>query len=271
MYSGVRGIKICENQSPFPQDRIFFSFNYFNNVNGDVNSRLGSPITNINVYRYILGFEKTFLDKRASIGMRVPLDNLTSNAVIPGLFTNSTAMGDLNIFMKYALYWNQQTGDIFTGGLLLGIPTGPDQFAGFANIQGLNNFRLQPFVGYFYNLFGNFYFQGFSSISVPTNPNDVTLWYNDNGLGYFLYRTTDYNRLITLVAPTFEVHVNTPLNHSDPFNVFDRAATANYVNFTYGVNIGIKKNGLLSLGYISPVTSPQPFTGEFAALMNFRF
>lgn len=270
VYSGIRGIKICENQSPMPQDRVYFSFNYFNDVNGDVNRRLGSPITNIDIYRYILGFEKTFAEGRGSFGMRLPLDNLGARAAIPGLLTESTAIGDLLAIFKYALYYDRLKGDVFTAGLLLGIPTGPDSFAGFRNIQGLNNFRIQPFVGYIYN-FGNFYIQGFSSISVPTDDNDVTVWYNDNGIGYFLYRSTDANSLIRVVAPTFEVHVNTPLNHSDPFDVMDPAGLANYVNFTYGVNIGILQRGLLSVGYIHPVTDPQPFNGELAAMFNIRF
>ena len=30
----VRGLKVSENQSPRPQDRVFFTFDYFSNVNG---------------------------------------------------------------------------------------------------------------------------------------------------------------------------------------------------------------------------------------------
>src|SRR4029078_7075377 len=33
----VRSFKIADNQSPFPQDRIFFTFNYFDNVNARLN------------------------------------------------------------------------------------------------------------------------------------------------------------------------------------------------------------------------------------------
>ena len=58
----VRGFKIAENQSPFPQDRVFFTFNYFNNVNANLDRYFDSPINNLSVYRYIFGFEKTFND-----------------------------------------------------------------------------------------------------------------------------------------------------------------------------------------------------------------
>ena len=33
----VRGLKIAENQSPRPQDRVYFTFDYFSNVNGALN------------------------------------------------------------------------------------------------------------------------------------------------------------------------------------------------------------------------------------------
>ena len=58
----VRGIKIAVNQSPRPQDRVFYSFNYYSNVNGALNSRLDTPVSNLRVYRHIMGFEKTFFD-----------------------------------------------------------------------------------------------------------------------------------------------------------------------------------------------------------------
>ena len=74
----MRGLKISENQSPRPQDRVFFTFDYFSNVNGPLNQRLGAPVRDIRVYRYIFGWEQTFDDGNASIGVRLPLDQLTS-------------------------------------------------------------------------------------------------------------------------------------------------------------------------------------------------
>src|SRR5262249_9784990 len=82
----VRVLKISENQSPRPQDRVFFTFDYFANVNGPLNERLGAPIRDIRVYRYIFGVEKTFDDGNASIGIRLPLDQLTSVPTTPARF-----------------------------------------------------------------------------------------------------------------------------------------------------------------------------------------
>ena len=40
----VRGFKIAENQSPQPQDRVFFTFNYFTDLNGALNRRFEAPV-----------------------------------------------------------------------------------------------------------------------------------------------------------------------------------------------------------------------------------
>src|SRR5262249_29857955 len=54
--------KIADNESPRPQDRVFVNYNYFDRILG----------TSVDLNRETLGFEKTFLDGNASVGMRVP-------------------------------------------------------------------------------------------------------------------------------------------------------------------------------------------------------
>jgi len=49
--------------------------------------------------------------------------------------------------------------------------------------------------------------------------------YNDLSLGYFVYRNPDASGFLQSVAPTSEVHINSPLNHNHPFNFRDVAAT----------------------------------------------
>src|SRR5262249_54780112 len=64
----IRNIKISEDQSPRPQDRVYAMFNYFQGVNDQVNQRLRAPIGYTQVFRYVGGFEKTFADGQGSIG-----------------------------------------------------------------------------------------------------------------------------------------------------------------------------------------------------------
>ena len=52
--------------------------------------------------------------------------------------------------------------------------------------------------------FGDLYFQGFSSISVPLDRRGATLWFNDLAVGYFLKRSLpEEDQFISAIAPTF--------------------------------------------------------------------
>lgn len=266
----VRGFKISENQSPQPQDRLYYSFNFYDNLNQTVNARLGSPVSNLKVYRHVFGLEKTIFDGRASVGLRLPIDSLTTTSRVPQFGGTSRAAGDLAAIFKYAVYQNPEAGRLFSMGILINTPTGPRNFAGARGIRSPHNASLQPFLG-FIAAFGDLYVHGFSAVDVPTNPNDVTMMYNDLGLGYYLYRSTDLDRFITAIAPTVEVHVNTPLNHRNPYNLNDPAGTYDYVDMTFGTNIQIRRRGLLSLAIVEPVTGPLPFHLETIVQFNYRF
>ena len=288
----VRGFKIAENQSPQPQDRFFYSFNFFANANAAVNQRFDTPITNLRVYRHIFGVEKTIRDGRGSFGLRLPVNTLTVDNRLAGRFRQfagtSTAPGDLSLFAKYVLEEDRARGNLLSVGLVITPPTGPDVFAESPAFRGvlprtdstapvesrafrpLHSTSLQPFLGYIWN-YRAFYLHGFSALDVPVDNRDVTTLSNDVGLGYYLYRNPDPSGLLTAVAPTFEVHVTTPLNHRDVFNANDPGGTANVVNLTYGVNFGFSRNALLTFGFVTPVTGPKPFDYEALLLFNLRF
>jgi hypothetical protein len=270
----VRGLKIAENQSPRPQDRLFFTFDYFNNVNGPLNERLGANVRNILVYRYIFGYEQTFDNGNGSIGVRLPLDQLTSTPTTPGRFKQvggtSTALDDMDIYAKYILKQNPKTGSLISAGLAITPTTGGGSFAGARYIQYINTTLFQPFIGYIWNP-GKFYIQGFSAFEFPVNPSQVTMMYNDVGMGYFLLRSDDPTRFLTAVVPTFEVHVNSPLNHHNFDNPNAIAGTPASVNLTYGVSFEIGHNSLFTFGFVNPVTGPRPFDYEVLALFNYRF
>ena len=231
-------------------------------------------MSDILVYRYIFGFEKTFDNGNASIGVRLPLDQLTANTRVPARYKQiggtSTALDDMNIFSKFILRQNQQTGSLISVGLSITPTTGGGNFAGAKFIQYINTTEIQPFVAYIWNR-GNFYIQGFSAFEFPVNPNQVTEMYNDIGMGYFVYRANDPHQLITAVAPTFEAHVNSPLNHRGFDNPNELAGTPDVVNLTYGLNVEFDRNSLLTFGFVTPVTGPRPFDYEAVLLFNFRF
>jgi hypothetical protein len=274
----IRGVKFSENQSPRPQDRFFFTTNYYQGVNDAVNQRLQSPIGYTQVYRYIFGAEKTFMDGQGSVGIRMPIDTITANPSTSQRSSNlggtSTAVDDISIFAKYILLENRQTGNLLSGGLALSLPTGPGDFAGFKALASpVNTTTFQPFLGYIVNA-GRLYFQGFSIVDVPANSSSPTYLFNDFGIGYFLRRPDPDPRVdevITMIAPTFEVHVNDPLNHRDIFNPRDISGVTDIVDLTYGINVGVRRNTLFTFAIVTPVTSPKPFDFEAVAFVNIFF
>lgn len=273
--SASHEFKISDNESPRPQDRFFTSFNFFNNVEGTANSRIGSDIGNINVYRQVLGFEKTFFDGNASIGMRLPFNLLDApNSGTPGLAGTWGDIGDLTVILKALIWEDREIGFLFSAGVAVTVPTGPDSFAGVDNVVGeFHNTLIEPFIGYLWNL-NNLFIQGFSSIDIPTDSNDVTFMFNDIGIGYFLLRERGEPRVvsprvwITGLAPTFEVHVNTPLNHRNGMcgiNIPD------WVDLTEGVTVEFNGRATLAVGVSTPITGLRPYDFEALAHFNIRF
>src|SRR5437763_15931806 len=74
---GSRIGKISENDSPIPRDRIFFSYNHYQNVFQISETPINPPAPPIirqqPLDRYTLGAEKTFLDGWTSVEVRMPL------------------------------------------------------------------------------------------------------------------------------------------------------------------------------------------------------
>jgi hypothetical protein len=215
--------------------------------------------------------EKTFNEGRGSIGIRLPLDTVTADSPRNIISTpTTTSLDNLSVFAKYILEENRRTGSLVSLGLAITPPTGPGRFAGAPYLFGINSVYVQPFIGYIYNA-GRLYIQGFSGFSLPTNPNDVMLMYNDIGIGYYVLRSPDRTRFLTAVVPTFEVHVDSPLNHRNPFNTFDVAGSQNVVNLTYGLNFELRSQAILTAALVTPVTNPKPFDAEFVLLFNIYF
>jgi hypothetical protein len=267
----MRGFKIADNQSPRPQDRVFISFNYYNDLNYETNTRLGAPIRDMQVYREVFGFEKTFFDGNASIGLRMPLNSLTAVSPLRGFGLGTTSVGNLDIFTKVILWQDTQTGSLVSGGLAVTTPTGPTPFAGAPrSVVGFQDAQIQPFLGFIWNR-GRFYAQGFDSVSVATDPNDVTMYYSDLGFGYAAYTSRDSRAWLKAIVPTFETHVNVPLNHRGALRFNDPAGTADMVDLTFGTNFLVGQRSLLSVALVEPITGPRPFNFEWAVFLNVWF
>jgi hypothetical protein len=257
--------KIAEDESALPQDRIYFGFNYFNDVNQAINQRLGGNVNNIDVYRETFGIEKTFLDRHASIEFRLPLATLDVDSNVPGLGGSDTDIGDISVDFKYAPYIDFATGNVIAGGLVVTAPTGPSEFNPFGDVI------LQPWAGYKWGS-RNLFIQEFCSLAVPTDSRDVTLLFNDIELAYYLYRNSSPDAWISAIVPLFEVHVNTPLNHRGIFRIEeDPMGTPDWVTLTTGTTFEVGERATVAVGGAIPVTGPRPYDFEILAQVNLRF
>lgn len=262
-------LKIADNQSPRPQDRVYFNYNYFNNFNGEFNKNYRMAVSDIKVDHYVFGFEKTFLDGAASIGLRLPLNNVRLNSMDPRIGTSSTSLNDLSVYAKFIIAEDQETGSLISAGIDINTPTGPGQFAGSQAFKFYSSTVIQPFVGYVLNS-GKWYLQGFSSVAVPTNDNDSVMLFNDIGLGYRLYEDNAAGAILTALVPTVEFHVNTPLSHRgiDPYTL---TGGIDVVNLTAGCHARIGERLLLTTAYVRPMTGPTVFEYEVVAMANIFF
>ncbi|HJT77932.1 MAG TPA: hypothetical protein VJ739_12085 [Gemmataceae bacterium] len=261
----ARYFKIADNDSPRPQTREYFSFNYFYDLFGAANRAAGGGVQHTRIHREIWGWEWAADDGLGSVGLRLPLDTYNASSTVPGLDGTSTDIGDLSVIFKRVLWQDPETGSLFSAGLAVTPPTGPGSFAGSENIKRFHATGLQPFCGWIWSA-DDFFLQGFTAVDAVADLNDVVLLTNDIGAGYFLYQHRDGDSL-TAVVPTVEVHVNTPLSHRGALGLTDGAGTPDAVDLTGGVNLEFCDRTNFAVGFSVPVTVPRPF--DFEILTQF--
>src|SRR5262249_52782087 len=224
--------QIGENESPRPTDRLHLTYHYCNNLRfrtepatsalsltpnsvqfnrfgpGPTPLPIGFDITEfskIELHRYTFGFEKTFLDGNASLGIRIPIlqtvqaINSTVNTRLiqafsnPGLTTvgaitsadnniDHTDIGDITLIFKYVLCCNRLNGNLISAGVAVTIPTGPNIRNAADN--EIHPVLIQPYLGYLFTLCPNVSLQGFTAIVAPTDSRDNVRIFNDIGVGY---------------------------------------------------------------------------------------
>ena len=143
-------LKLAENVSPIPRDRIFFNYSLFNRV----------PLTpgGIDVSRFSPGFEKTFLDKQASLEVRTPFSTTLDNTIITDGSSSTSQLKFGNMFLSLKGILIGTDCWAITGGTSLILPTAqdtriftPNGQSGFGGQEILNisneSVHLMPFLG----------------------------------------------------------------------------------------------------------------------------
>jgi hypothetical protein len=265
----ARYFKISDDDSPRPQTREYFSFNYFYDLYGAVNQRAGAAVGHVRIHREVFGVEDADANGSSSVGLRLALDTFNAANSVPGLDGTSTDIGDLSIIFKEVLWQDRATGRLLSAGLAVTPTTGPGSFAGSNDIKVYHNTSLQPFFGWIWP-HAPFYVQGFTAVDAPTDLNDVVMLSNDFAFGYFLYQRPDRHGL-NAVVPTLELHVNTPLNHRGVLSLTDPAGNPDMVDLTGGVQLEYRDHTSLAVAFAVPVTGPRMFDFQILAQVRWRY
>ncbi len=280
--------KVAEGESPRPMDRVFFRYNYYNDISPSQWKDPTQPVHNVNLDLYTFGMEKTFFDGLMSLGVRIPFYTINAEGkdfhigpdpatgavgVVPGGpgFDN-TSWGNIVAVAKAVLWEDKPTGDLLSGGVVVSVPTA-------SNVQldpGISALvYFQPFTGFILTS-GDLYVQGFSSMTLPIARPEAFVSFTDIGIGYFVYRDATCSRLISSVAPTFEVHYTAPIRQADPtatlFGTFiDNIHISNTVDLTFGTTFEFRNRATLGLALVVPVTGQRPFDAEGQVQLNLLF
>ena len=263
------GVKISDGESPRPQDRVYYLYNDYTDVGARINT--GPFAQSFQVFRHLIGVEKTFLQGDVSLGLRLPFVLVTG---APGFEDNEFA--DMSIIAKYAIINNRETGGVLSTGIVVTVPTGQgftvDLASPFFNgITGSNpttiiESRIQPFVGWIHPLTPNLYSQGFTSVIIPTDPRDVTIFCFDTALGYYLYRNPA-DRFVQALVPMLELHTNTPLDkgpNSIPIGFGEQA------NLTTGAYVLLPRS-VAGFATCVPLVGPKPYSMEYTVYCQLWF
>jgi hypothetical protein len=249
---GSRRIKAAENNQVQPLNRLYGTFNYFNNA--IVSGGPGVAVQSENLYQYTMGIEKTFCKNYFSIDVRMPLVGAidhtaisTAEAVDSTANVRTSGVGNLSTSIKALLLQRGQTS--ISGGLGLSIPTGsgasiyaeqqtpgPFFYDDYIHVDN-DAVHLMPFIGVYRQCKKSWWLQAFTQIDTPTRGNDVrtdglfvgrlkeqTLLYADISLGKWLYRNECNccrcrQCCVTGIASIFELHYTGSLNDADQLDV----------------------------------------------------
>ncbi len=262
----ARYFRISDNESPEPQDRTYFSFNYLYDLGDTINRLAGGGIEHTRIHTEVFGWEWADSTNTSSVGLRLPIETYNASGFVRGLDGASTDLGDLTIIFKQALWQDKDTGSLLSGGLAITPPTGPSPFAGSRDLAVFHNTCLQPFAGWTW-AHERWYLQGFTAVNAPTDLNDVVLLSNSIAAGYFLYQSGAKDGLMAVV-PTVELHVTDPLNHRGILALNDPAGTPDMVDITGGVQFEYTDKTSAGLAFAVPVSGPRMF--DFEILFQFR-
>lgn len=298
---GGGSFNASENNTALPTDRVYFIYNAFYNaasttVNGDPNFFL--PVQrSIDLHRYLIGFEKTFLDGNVSIDVRMPFfSGFDFNSF--GVLSDSGNIGNLTMYMKGLLYSNETSA--VASGLGIGLPTGSDLQTTAPFAQERVTIRndavsLMPFMAATLSPNENWFIQSFAQINFAASGNQVVnqdglvgiyneqhLGQIDLGVGRWLWHdaTRPY---VSGLAGVMELHYTSTLQDTDTVelpefnflsgNLSNAANRVDLLNLTSGLHLELGPMSSLRVGAVVPLRNApeRVFDSELQVSFNRKF
>lgn len=226
--------KVAEDNSVFPKCRIILNYNRYDDALRilDIDGN-GDTITDKRtIDRFVVGIEKAFWDKRASVQVHLPIFSGTDyyNATDPDLFgVNTGNVGNLQLTGKFVLLRNCYSA--VSAGAAVTIPTGYDIHGSIGgNPFSIDNesVHIMPFLGYYRSLAcDRAWLQAFLQLDMDVNGNTVTydgfsgrgqdqnLLYADASLGYWLFENQCCDARVRGIASILEFHYTTSVQSAD--------------------------------------------------------
>lgn len=302
----VGRVKLSENSSPIPRDRIIVNYSLFQNVALAPNG--------VNVNRITPGFEKTLFSKNVSIEVRTPMAVTMDQSIQQGRAGfNQVEMGDVTATLK-AIFLESDVG-VVSVGLGMSLPTSDDISYRLRN--GVETLRidhrsvhLMPFIGGVWAPNDRWFGQWICQVDTATNgdpvlmnrdPNglflgqvtqglsqtgvwtDPTFLYLDVNAGNWIYRDYESDSGLTGFALMAELHYNRSLQNFDTvsaslpgvvgkgFTIGRAGYQLEQLNYMLGGVAEFNRDNNVAFGYAVPVSRQHIFNGEFRVTYNHYF
>ncbi|MEM1304348.1 MAG: hypothetical protein AAGG46_05610, partial [Planctomycetota bacterium] len=260
---GGLGMKIGDNNSPLPRDRVFYRLNYFNNAirTTQVINNAATFLNSASLAQHTVGFEKTLFDGLASVELRSAFANRV-DIVDSNPFDISTADlelsagGEGNLFVVTKFLLLETDSAAWSAGLGIEAPTGRDAFLATGSATGPNRLlsvaiqnetvRLHPYLAKVSAPNRWWFSTIFLELDLPVSDNTIifdgvdgtteafalqppTLLNIDLSAGYWFFK--DRRRAtLTGLAGIVELHSSTTLSDGDTI-AEDRDNASDQVNF----------------------------------------
>jgi len=284
----VGRVRIQDNNSALPQNRVYFDYNYFHNARFSTNG--------FGVNRIVPGMEKTFLGGMGSVEVRVPMAVTLNSETTFGqpIDTSNYEMGNVTITPKVLLWSSEE--ELFAAGIGVSLPTADD--INVVDLLRISNdsVHLIPYLAYLYTPKNTDYFvHGFLTCDFDTQGNNVQANVTGNGLqdigvyndqtlisasgslGKFFYRDNSRSARVRAMAWTTELHYTSSVTNADfiqagAFQVGSaQGSSLNVLNGTVGAHAKLQKS-TVTAGYTVPINSNERlFDGEFRLFINRPF